>query len=137
MELVSSHWFQKGGSLVNDGIKLAKNGQWDRAAAAWQAALKVDPQNHAAMYNLALAHEAKHEFAPAEEYITQAIAVRPNNRYSDALERVRQEKTNYLLAQQQRDSRNVNTAIQWTDSPSSPSPVTHAQLISPQTPMKK
>jgi tetratricopeptide (TPR) repeat protein len=58
---------------------LAHDGKWDQATDAWQSALDDNPQNHAALHNLAIAALARGNHAQAATQLDKAIGI-----YADA-----------------------------------------------------
>ncbi|MEK6238673.1 MAG: tetratricopeptide repeat protein, partial [Planctomycetales bacterium] len=105
VKLASAGWFQKGGSLVKDGIQYAEKGEWRSAEAAWQAAIELDPQNHAALHNLGVAHEARHDYSQADKYLQDANQIRPHTMYVSSASRARLASSDYARTQQQRSAR--------------------------------
>jgi tetratricopeptide (TPR) repeat protein len=67
------------------GLKLARLGKWNEAVAAYQEALRVDPNNADALFNLGFVYyelgldaEAQEAFALAEALRTTAQKCDPN-----------------------------------------------------------
>jgi tetratricopeptide (TPR) repeat protein len=94
VELARQFW-GNGLSALRRGNALARDGKWDEAAAAWQEALANNPQNHAALHNLALADFARGNNAAATSLLDRALAI-----YADA----DYHSTRRLLVAQQRAS---------------------------------
>ncbi|MDX1945029.1 MAG: CsgG/HfaB family protein [Pirellulaceae bacterium] len=92
VRLARQYW-GNGLTALRKGNSKALKGNWPGAAADWQAALKDNPRNHAALHNLALASAAGGDFAGAKKQLDQAIAA-----YADSDYR----KTQRLLNEQQK-----------------------------------
>jgi Flp pilus assembly protein TadD len=50
--------FARGSEPVEEGIRQARAGNWNRAQECWEAALARDPNDHAALFDLGLAYRA-------------------------------------------------------------------------------
>lgn len=92
VDLARQYW-GNGLTAVRRGNALARDGQWDQAAVAWQAALDDNPQNHAALHNLAIAAFARGDHAQAMAQLDKAIGI-----FADATYQANRK----LLAAQQR-----------------------------------
>ena len=71
-----------------EGMKLAKDDEWDAAIASWRAAAASDSDNHAALYNLGVAAEVAGDYAEADRYYLNALEIDGKRFYRKALERV-------------------------------------------------
>jgi len=91
----------KGSGYLQDGNKLAGEGEWQRAAEEYLSATQVNPDCHQAIYNLGLAAEAQGRFRDAEHMYNKAIETSDEPLYRDALTRVASAGRNYHLAQRQ------------------------------------
>lgn len=91
----------KGSGYLQDGNKLAGEGEWQRAAEEYLSATQVNPDCHQAIYNLGLAAEAQGRFRDAENMYNRAIKKSDEPLYRDALTRVASAGRNYHLAQRQ------------------------------------
>jgi tetratricopeptide (TPR) repeat protein len=107
--LARSRWCQRGQALVRKGSDLAGSGHWKEAKAAWEQALAINPSNHAAAYNLALAYASQHDYPRAEEYAIQAINLKHTDLYADGLEQIRRLSTDHQKALQQRRQVDADT----------------------------
>ncbi|MFG0332156.1 MAG: tetratricopeptide repeat protein [Maioricimonas sp. JB049] len=114
MRLAQCPWYQRGGRLVQRGIKLARQGRWDDAEEQWSKVIERHPGCDAALFNLALAAAHRHEFDAAEDYAMQALRLRHTECYILGLEEIRRQCTAYQLAQQQRWSTEVVPAAAGT-----------------------
>lgn len=88
-----------GSSEVRQGMDAAQAGKWVEARQHWLTAVEANPRNDAAMYNLALAHEALGEFMLARRALEAAADNNPNSRTKEALERVGRAEAELRLAQ--------------------------------------
>jgi len=71
--------FATGNSDVKKGIEAAMNGDWDLAIEFWENAVAKDPDNHAAVFNLGIAYEAKHKMRKAIKQYEKARRMDPGN----------------------------------------------------------
>lgn len=122
VELATATFGRAAGEIRRGNARAAK-GDWQAAEAHWRAALELDPDNHAAMYNLGLACEARFDYGRAEELYADALNGKQRGLYARALERLRGEREDYLLATSQRDRRG------------SPGPYPSEVLASPHQPL--
>ena len=65
--------------LVSYGVHLAQLGCWDEATIHWKLALKADPDNFAALNNLAVAAENKDEFGLSKQLLTRSLQIKPTS----------------------------------------------------------
>lgn len=65
--------------LVRYGIELAEAGYWKEAQKQWEMVLRKDPENVAALNNLAVISELTSDFAAAQELLEKAIGLRPDD----------------------------------------------------------
>ena len=107
MKLATCDWFTRGRRHVARGVKAAENGDWDTAREEWQAALDKNPENDAALFNLALAAAADANFEEAEEFAMEALRLRHKPCYAKGVEEIRRHRTAFEEASQQRDARIV------------------------------
>ncbi len=94
--------YGSGAGAVRRGNRAAADADWQAAMNHWQQALEQDPGNHAAMYNLALAHEARGEFFRAEQLVRAALASRDADHYREALARIGKASSDARMAMHQR-----------------------------------
>jgi len=88
--------------LVDERNSWAANGDWEQAKRCWHDALASESKNHAAIYNLGVAAEARGDFASAHALYQQAAEVQSDNRYLVGIERAVRRGEQIQLAQQQR-----------------------------------
>ena len=88
-----------GSSDSRKGVDAAQAGNWVEARQHWLTAVEANPKNHAAMYNLALAHEALGEFLLARRALEAAANSSPNSDTKEALARVDRAAAEMRLAQ--------------------------------------
>lgn len=69
----------------NSGVTLAENGYFEEAKAAFLRALKYDPENYDAIYNLGLAYENLNDFRPATETYCLYLEKNPQGDKSEEL----------------------------------------------------
>lgn len=104
VDLATASW-GKAAKEIRAGNKYAQENDWPLAAEHWEAALELDPDNHAAMHNLALAHEARMDYAGADRLLSQAIQLKGASLYTTTRSRVESHKQRYLTAMAQHDAR--------------------------------
>jgi len=75
-------------SGCEEGVKLARDGDWDAARDFWRALIASDPDNDAAYYNLGVAAEVAGDFEEADERYLNALEIRGRGLYRKALDRV-------------------------------------------------
>jgi len=103
--VLAKEGFGKAARLIRRGNQAAARGDWDSAASNWRAALEVDQENHAALYNLGIAHEAKYRFEEAEVLFAKAYSIGRRPLYAQALRRVKRNWEDYRIALAQRERR--------------------------------
>ncbi len=117
---LARQFYGKGMDDVRRGNELAKQGDWGGAAAAWEAAVKHDPGNHAALHNLALAAEARQDFPSAIRNLDKAMASYPASLYHDTQKRLKNEQVLYLAAARQVDAKKSAPSLVQQALPSAP-----------------
>lgn len=103
---LSEPYFVKGSSDVRRGNKLASNGDWQGAERCWEAALEMDPENHAAIHNLAVARETRHDYHGAQQLLSKALKIKNAGLYAKSLKRIAAESEQYRLASLQFNTQN-------------------------------
>lgn len=93
--------FDRGYSLVWNGNQFACRGCWDEAIVAWEQAIAKNPEHHAALYNLAIAHAHRQNFSCAEQLAIKAVNLRHKPLYEAGLDRIRKQMSDYDLTMQQ------------------------------------
>ncbi len=105
MRLARPKLLSRGASQVRKGNRLAIEGDWEAAQAAWQAALEKNAQSDAALYNLALEAATHHRYDQAEELAMRAIRLKHCDEYAAGLERIREYRTAYEQTEDQHQER--------------------------------
>ncbi|MDP7014699.1 MAG: tetratricopeptide repeat protein [Pirellulaceae bacterium] len=104
VELASQAW-GPGAAELKLGNRAARNGNWDEAMKQWNNAVLVNQENDLAWYNLGLAHEAKGAFRRAHDAYQRAAALKQDERYLAALERLNVAAEGFQVALAQRSRR--------------------------------
>jgi len=81
-----------GNKKVKEGIRCAKNGEWEKAKKMWEDVLNSEPENSAAFYNLAIAYEKIGDFENlkiAQKMYKKAVKYGDKEIYLNALYRVK------------------------------------------------
>jgi tetratricopeptide (TPR) repeat protein len=99
--------FGAGWSDMRQGNDYAAKGQWNLAESAWTAALSADPQNHAAMYCLAMAASARSDYPRAVSLLTGAVRLHNSERYQEALARLQRHRQDYDIVMSQKGDRTL------------------------------
>ncbi len=99
--------FGAGWSDMRRGNDYAAQGDWGQAEAAWAAALSADPQNHSAMYCLAMAASARSDYPRAVGLLTDAVKIHPSQRYQEALARLQRHRQDYDTVMAQKGDRTM------------------------------
>lgn len=66
---------------VGFGLQVAQKGLWQEARFRFERAVALDPQNAAALNNLAVSCEQMGEFDKAREAYEKALALKPTDMY--------------------------------------------------------
>lgn len=103
MALANCRWTVQGAHSVRRGVRAAERDDWDSAVTHWQDALKANPQNDAAIFNLALAAASQNDFEKAEELALEAIRIQHSDCYESGLERIRKQRSQSETASQPRE----------------------------------
>jgi tetratricopeptide (TPR) repeat protein len=103
--VLARQYWGNGLNALRRGNSLAKGGEWSAAEAAWQEALKENPQNHAAHHNLALASEARGDFDGAMKHLNSAMKHYAATLYHQTHQRIAAERRDHTAAQAQIASR--------------------------------
>ena len=69
------------GHQVQFGLKVAQKGLWQEARFRFERALALDPQNAAALNDLAVAAEQMGDFDTARKCYEKALALKPGDMY--------------------------------------------------------
>ena len=97
--------FGRAAAEIRRGNGSAVQGDWRTAEEHWQSALELDPDNHAAKYNLGLAHEARYDYDRAQELYADALKGRRRSLYAGALKRIAGDREDYRVAMSQTNRR--------------------------------
>ncbi|MBU3981181.1 MAG: hypothetical protein KKG97_07680 [Proteobacteria bacterium] len=82
-----------GNKKVKEGIKCAKNGEWEKGIEIWTDVLNNEPENSAAFYNLGLAHEKIGDLENlkiAQEMYKKAVKYGDKAVHLDAMQRIKE-----------------------------------------------
>lgn len=90
---------------VRQGLALAEEGDWTAAEEKWESALKLNPRNHAAVYNMAVSAARQQNFRRAEEFALRALRMQHRDIYARGLETIRALRTALERSQDQQDAR--------------------------------
>ncbi len=127
---LARQYYGKGSDNVRRGNELAKQGDWPGAAIAWESAVQDNPANHAALHNLAVAAEARHDFPTAIQSLNKAMASYPATLYHQTQKRLRDEQVLYLAASRQVDAqRSAPSLARQVSSPAAVIPASHEAPI--------
>jgi hypothetical protein len=103
--VLARQYWGNGLNALKRGNALAKSGDWVAAEAAWQDALKENPQNHAAYHNLAIAREAHGDYDGAMKHLQSAMKHYAATLYHQTHDRLAAERRDHAAAQSQIASR--------------------------------
>ena len=70
---------ERAGRENSFGVEVASRGLWKEAAYRWQKAVDLDPRNHKAHNNLAVAYERSGKFEEALDAYETALELLPSN----------------------------------------------------------
>lgn len=102
---LARQFYGKGLGDVRAGNKLATQGNWAEAVRHWEAAVRENPQNHAAEFNLAVAAEARQDYVAARQHVDSAIKSYASTEYQKAKARIGRSEQHYQAALAQAQSR--------------------------------
>ena len=80
---------------VEAGIVTAQSGQWDSASEQFKGAVKANPNDPAAWYNLGLAYTYTYRYDEAIDAFNRSNSLKPNSKYANQIancNRLREEK---------------------------------------------
>ena len=92
-----------GNKKVKEGIKYAKNGEWQKGIEIWKDVLNTEPENSAAFYNLGIAYEKIGDLENlkiAQKMYKKAVKYGDKEIYLDALYRVKAAISDFPIGQQ-------------------------------------
>jgi len=92
----------KGRRPVQQGIILARRGDWEEAEERWENALEMNAENHAAIFNLALVAAHKRNYEEAETLAMKAIRIQHKSCYAAGLETIRNHRDDFEETEHQR-----------------------------------
>lgn len=110
IQLAACDVWTRGRREVKEGNRQAELGYWEMAEQHWRSALEVEPNNHAALFNLSIAADHRHDYTAAEELAMQALRLQHKTCYTEGLDKIRTHRANAERSAEQRDAR-VATAI--------------------------
>lgn len=114
IKLATCDFWSKGARDVKIALELASKGDWEGAERHWHEALTKNPENHAAMFNLSIAAARRQEYDIAEQYVLDALRLEHKKCYTQGLETIRERRTAWMRANDQRDARVVSSGTaQW------------------------
>jgi tetratricopeptide (TPR) repeat protein len=96
--VLARQWWGQGRRRVAAGNVLARQGDWEGAAAEWEEARRADPGNHAALHNLALAAEQRQDYREAFKLLDRALAQFPAKLYHRTRREMEERQTKFLAA---------------------------------------
>jgi tetratricopeptide (TPR) repeat protein len=82
-----------GNKKVKEGIKCAKNGEWEKGIEIWKDVLHTEPENSAAFYNLGIAYETignLENLKIAQKMYKKAVKYGDKEIYLDAMQRIKE-----------------------------------------------
>ncbi len=94
-----------GNKKVKEGIKCAKNGEWEKGIEIWKDVLNTEPENSAAFYNLGIAYEKIGDLENlkiAQKMYKKAVKYGDKEIYLDGLYRVKATISDFSIGQQRR-----------------------------------
>jgi tetratricopeptide (TPR) repeat protein len=86
------------GDLMKSGVKLAQRHKWEEAAQEFAVQLEEKPDDHEAMFNLAVMREAQGRYDEAIELYENAIRRNGRQEYRTALRKARRRRARALEA---------------------------------------
>lgn len=110
IKLATCDWTLHGRPEVRQGCAAAEKGKWRDAEAKWNEALKYDPENHAALYNLGVAAANRLDYEKSEELIMQAIRTKHCDCYETGLSQIRRHREDFDKAQGQQANETVTAS---------------------------
>jgi tetratricopeptide (TPR) repeat protein len=103
---LARQFYGQGLAELRAGNDAARSGDWAAAEMAWERALQRSSRNHAAHYNLALAAEARADYASASRHLDQAIELFGDSLYQQYRRQLVQDRAQHTAAMAQAQSRN-------------------------------
>lgn len=100
----------RGRNDVRQGIRLARQGDWLRAERKWRQAVETNPENHAALFNLAVSAARSGDHCVAEDFAMRALRIQHREQYALGLEQIRRQRVACDALQQERASQSLTTA---------------------------
>ncbi|MBM4002314.1 MAG: tetratricopeptide repeat protein [Planctomycetes bacterium] len=104
---LARQFYGQGLAELRAGNDAARSGDWAAAEASWERAVQRSPRNHAAHFNLALAAEARADYASASRHLDQAIELFGDSLYQQYRRQLVQDRAQHTAAIAQSQSRNV------------------------------
>lgn len=110
IRLATCDFWTKCRGEVRRGVRLAEQGEWEQARQAWLRVVELDPENHAALFNLAVAAAHLQDYCEAEDFAMQSLRIQHKECYTRGLESIRRQRTAFERSREQRDSQLITTA---------------------------
>lgn len=104
---LARQYYGRGLAQLRRGNDLAQAGNWNDAETAWMASLEQSRTNHAAHYNLALAAEARGDYAGAVRHLDQAVALFGDRLYQQHRQQLSANQANQTAAIAQTQAKNM------------------------------
>ncbi len=89
---------------VRDAVMQAQSGKWDDAERKLKAVIEKDPNNHAALFNLAVVADHRRDYKQAEDLAMQALRIQYKECYAAGLEQIRVHRNAANKVNDQRDA---------------------------------
>jgi hypothetical protein len=109
-QLVRCDLWTRGRAEVRQGVRLAEQGDWLNAEEKWQQAVNTHPENHAALFNLAVAAARTGDYCAAEDLVMRALRIQHREPYARGLEQIRQRRVACDRLQEERAVKSLATA---------------------------
>lgn len=109
--VLARQYYGAGLSDLRRGNSLASKGDWQGATAAWEKARAANPKNHAAIYNLAVAAEARQDYPGALRLADEALKNYGSSLYHEGRKQMEHQQTLYLAAARQVDAKRTTPSL--------------------------
>jgi len=104
IKLAACEMWTRGRREVRSGMLLAQEGEWDQAEEMFRQALDKEPDNHAALFNLAIVADHRQDYEQAENFAMRALRLQHKSCYTAGLETIRAHRSAADKASRQRDA---------------------------------
>jgi hypothetical protein len=116
IQLAAGDWYKMGSRDLRRGIRLAKQGEWDKAEVLWGQVLARDPANHAALYDLAVGAGQRQDYVAAEDFALRALRAHHTDCYARGLDQLRQFRAEADRVERQREAQVIQASLTaWHD----------------------